>query len=138
MQKSEEVGVVPDGGQAAKSRLYTFTVGIAATGHPPALKRLLETVLSEPTGFGLRKDVLDVMWTSHNLLSSDPDQRSQSNHGTDELMVIRSELLPELPHGVVNDGAYIAGRIREMGFRVGYEPGAVVQIDVPRRMIDLI
>jgi biofilm PGA synthesis N-glycosyltransferase PgaC len=235
MQKSEEVGVIPDGGQAAKSRLYTFTVGVAATGHPPALKRLLETVLSEPSGFGLRKvvlvasecteetlrtarmiaardkrmkliehekrtgkadalneifretqgdflvyvnadasidatsipallksieedagagfisgrpkferdggiisDVLDVMWTSHNLLSSDPDQRSQSNHGTDELMVIRSELLPELPHGVVNDGAYIAGRIREMGFRVGYEPEAVVQIDVPKRMIDLI
>jgi cellulose synthase/poly-beta-1,6-N-acetylglucosamine synthase-like glycosyltransferase len=235
MQKSEEIGVVPEGGQVAKSRLYTFTVGIAATGHPPTLKRLLETVLSEPVGFGLRKvvlvasecaeetlrtartiaarekrmkliehekrtgkadalneifretegdflvyvnadalivassipallrsieedagagfisgrprferdggiisDVLDVMWTSHNLLSSDPDQRSQSNHGTDELMVIRSELLPALPHDVVNDGAYIAGRIREMGFRVGYEPKAVVQIDVPRRMIDLI
>jgi cellulose synthase/poly-beta-1,6-N-acetylglucosamine synthase-like glycosyltransferase len=235
MQKSEEVGVVPSGGQAAKSRLYTFTVGIAATGHPPALRQLLETVLGEPVGLGLRKvvlvasecteetlrtarmiaarekrmkliehekrtgkadalneifretegdflvyvnadavidaasipallksieedsgagfisgrpkferhggiisEVLDVMWTSHNLLSSDPDQRSQSNHGTDELMVIRSELLPELPHGVVNDGAYIAGRIREMGFRVGYEPEAVVQIDVPRRMIDLI
>src|SRR6266850_6096405 len=235
MQKSEEVGVVPDGGQAAKSRLYTFTVGIAATGHPPALKRLLETVLSEPIGFGLRKvvlvasecteetlrtahmiaardkrlkliehekrtgkadalnqifreaegdflvyvnadalinatsipallksieedneagfisgrpifarpgglisDVLDVMWTSHNLLSSDPDQRSQSNHGTDELMVIRSELLPELPSGVVNDGAYIAGRIREMGYRIGYQPEAAVQIDVPRRMVDLI
>jgi cellulose synthase/poly-beta-1,6-N-acetylglucosamine synthase-like glycosyltransferase len=87
---------------------------------------------------GIISDVLDVMWTSHNLLSSDPDQRSQSNHGTDELMVMRSELLPELPHDVVNDGAYIAGRIREMGFRVGYEPEAVVQIDVPRRMIDLI
>jgi glycosyltransferase involved in cell wall biosynthesis len=235
MQKSEEVGVVPDSGQAAKSRLPSFTVGICATGRPSALKSLLETVLVEPAGFKLRKvvlvasevseetlravramatrdrklrlieherrtgkadalnevfretegdflvyvnadalvnaasipallksmegdagtgfisgkpifarpggvisDVLDIMWSSHNLLSSDPDQRSQSNHGTDELMVIRRELLPELPHGVVNDGAYIAGRIREMGFRVGFEPGAVVQIDVPRRMIDLI
>jgi len=235
MQKSEEVGVVPDGGQAAKSRLYTFTVGIAATGHPPALQQLLETVLSGPpavalgkvvlvasdaseetlraarmmaardhrlmlfehekrtgkadalneifretegdflvyvnadalinavsipallksieedegAGFisgrpifvrpgGLISDVLDVMWTSHNFLSSDPDQRSQSNHGTDELMVIRSELLPELPSGVVNDGAYIAGRIREMGYRIGYQPEAAVQIDVPRRMVDLI
>jgi poly-beta-1,6-N-acetyl-D-glucosamine synthase len=235
MQKSEEVGVVPDGGQAARSRLYTYTVGIAATGHPPGLPQLLETVLSEPFGFALRKvvlvasacseetlraariiaardpkmkliehekrtgkadalnevftetegdflvyvnadalinsksipallksiegdqgagfisgrpiferpgglisDVLDVMWTSHNFLSSDPDQRAQSNHGTDELMVIRSELLPELPRGVVNDGAYIAGRIRELGFRIGYQPEAAVQIDVPRRMVDLI
>ena len=87
---------------------------------------------------GLLSDVLDVMWTAHNLLSSDPDQRQQSNHGTDELMVIRSELLPELPRGVVNDGAYIAGRISERGFRVGFQPDAVVEIDVPRRMVDLI
>jgi biofilm PGA synthesis N-glycosyltransferase PgaC len=87
---------------------------------------------------GLMSDVLDVMWTSHNLLSSDANQRQQSNHGTDELMVIRSELLPELPHGVVNDGAYIAGRISERGFRVGFQPEAVVQIDVPRKMVDLI
>ncbi|HUK75600.1 MAG TPA: glycosyltransferase [Nitrososphaerales archaeon] len=87
---------------------------------------------------GLISDVLDVMWTSHNLLSSDPGQRKQSNHGTDELMVLRSELLPELPPGVVNDGAYIAGRISERGFRVGFQPDAVVQIDVPWRMVDLI
>ncbi len=236
MQKSEGVGVIPESGQAAKSRPYTFTVGICATGQPPTLNALLTTVLSsdvpgfelkrivlvasdcseetlriarraaagdrrmklieherrtgkadainevfraaegdflvyvnadaligegsipallrsieedERAGFisgkpvfekpgGMVSDVLDVMWTSHNLLSSDPNQRLQSNHGTDELMVIRSELLPELPHGVVNDGAYIAGRISERGFRVGYEPDAVVQIDVPRRMVDLI
>ena len=235
MQKSEEARVIPGSGQAAKSKLYTFTVGICATGNPPTLQPLLETVFAEPAGFALRKvvlvasdvseetlraarrmaardrrmkliehakrtgkadalnevfreaegdflvyvnadalinaksipallksieedeatgfisgrpiferpgglvsDVLDVMWTSHNLLSSDPNQRRQSNHGTDELMAIRTDLLPELPHGIVNDGAYIAGRIREMGFRVGYQPDAVVQIDVPRRMIDLI
>jgi len=236
MQQSEEVGVVPQSGQAAKSRLYTYTVGICATGSPPTLQPLLSTVLAtEMRGFELRKvvlvasdcssdtlimardvaardqrikliehdkrtckadainevfretegdflvyvnadalvstksipallksieeddgagfisgrpiferpkglvsDVLEVMWTSFNLLSSDPDQTEQSNHGTDELMAIRSELLTELPQGVVNDGAYIAGRIRESGFRVGFQPDAVVQIDVPRRMVDLI
>jgi len=236
MQKSEGVGVVPQSGQAAKSRLYTFTVGICATGQPTTLQPLLSAVLvSEIPGFVLRKvvlvasdcsedtlrvarkmaardpriklieharrtgkadavneifretegdflvyvnadaligtksipallksieedrgagfisgrpifekpsglvsDVLEVMWTSFNLLSSDPSQSKQSNHGTDELMVIRSELLTELPPGVVNDGAYIAGRIRERGFRVGFQPEAVVQIDVPRRMVDLI
>ena len=87
---------------------------------------------------GLISDVLDVMWSSFSLLSSDPNGSRQSNHGTDELMVIRSELLVELPPGVVNDGAYVAGRIRERGFRVGYQPEAVVRIDVPKRMIDLI
>jgi len=87
---------------------------------------------------GLVSDVLDVMWTSFDFLSSDPSQYRQSNPGTYEFMVIRGELLSELPLGVVNDGAYIAGRIREKGFRIGFEPEAVVQIDVPRRMIDLI
>jgi len=236
MQKSEEVGESSKISQAAEHRLYTFTVGICATGHPPTLQPLLQTILSsEMPGFLLKKvilvasdcsqdtlrvarrmaaldrrlrlieherrmgkadaineifrltegdflvyvnadalvgadsislllksieedegigfvsgkpvfartggiisDVLDVMWTSFGLLSSDPDQSKQSNHGTDELMVIRSDLLSELPPGVVNDGAYIAGRIRERGFRVAFQPEAVVQIDVPRRMIDLI
>ena len=87
---------------------------------------------------GLISDVLDMMWSSFDLLSSDPYQSAQRNHGTDELMVIRSELLTELPGGVVNDGAYIAGRIREMGLRISFQPDAVVHIDVPRRMIDLI
>ena len=235
MQKNE-VSVIPESGQAAETRLYTYTVGICATGRPPTLQRLLATIVaSEMPGFALRKvvlvasecseetltvakkaadgdwriklieherrtgkadainevfreaegdflvyvnadalvgpgsipallrgieqdtgagfvsgmpvfqrpqglisDVLDVMWTSHNLLSSDPNQKRRSNHGTDELMAIRRELLPELPHGVVNDGAYIAGRIREMGYRVGFQPEAVVQIDVPRRMVDLM
>ncbi len=237
MQRSEEVEARQEGGgESAKNRQYSFTVGICATGHPPKLQSLLETVLaSGAPGFELKKvvlvasqtaedtlrearrtaardprltliehekrtgkadainevfretegdflvyvnadalirtssiaillrsieeddslgfisgrpvfarqrglisDVLDVMWTSFNLLSSDPSQRRQSNHGTDELMVIRSGLLPELPPGVVNDGAYIAGRIRERGFRIGFQPEAVVQIDVPRRMVDLI
>ncbi|HVB95816.1 MAG TPA: glycosyltransferase [Nitrososphaerales archaeon] len=236
MQKSEEIGRSQKSGQAAKHRLYTFTVGICATGHPQTLRPLLETVLSSEmpgfvlskvvlvasdcseetvrvarsiaardrrlrlieherrtgkadaineifretegeflvyvnadaligpdsipallrsieedrgTGFvsgrpvfvkpsGIISDVLDVMWTSFDFLSSDPNQSEQKNHGTDELMVIRSELLSELPFGVVNDGAYIAGRIREKGFRIGFQPEAVVQIDVPRRMIDLI
>jgi len=236
MQKSEGLSLIPESGQAAESRLYTFTVGICATGQPRTLQPLLATVLAsempgfvlkrvvlvasacseatlrearrmaaqdrrvtifeherrtgkadavneviretegdflvyvnadamispesipsllkgierdEGTGFmsgrpifgkprGLVSYVLDVMWTSYNLLSSDPKQSQQSNHGTDELMVIRSELLPELPPGLVNDGAYIAGTIRERGYRVGVEADAVVQVDVPNRMVDVI
>src|ERR1700730_9436356 len=60
---------------------------------------------------GIVSEVLNMMWTSHNLLSSDLNQSVERNHGTDELMVVRSELLAELPPSVVNDGAYIAGRI---------------------------
>lgn len=235
MQKTEEIGSLTESGRE-DGRVYSYTVGICATGRPPTLRPLLETVLSgEMPGFELKKvvlvasdcspetlqaaretasrdprmvvieherrtgkadalnevfketegdflvyvnadalvgtsaipillrsivedegagfvsgkpvfprprgvisGVLDLMWGSFSTLSSDPDQSKQSNHGTDELMVIRTRLLPELPVGVVNDGAYIAGRIREMGYKISYQPGAVVRIDVPRRMIDLV
>lgn len=235
MQKTVDVSS-RSGRRRAETGPFTFTVGICATGRPPTLQPLLETVLSsEMPGFNLKKvvlvasacsqdtllaarevaardkrvrliehetrtgkadainevfretegdflvyvnadalidneaipillssiendeaagiisgkpvfrsppgivsDVLDVMWTSFNFLSSDPEQSKQRNHGTDELMVIRSQLLPELPVEVVNDGAYIAGRIRERGFQVRFQPEAVVHIDVPRRMADLI
>ena len=58
MQKSE-VGKSSRVGQAAEHRLYTFTVGICATGQPPTLQPLLENVLSgDMPGFLLKKVVL--------------------------------------------------------------------------------
>jgi len=87
---------------------------------------------------GLTSLVLDVMWTAHNINSFRLNMRGQGNHGTDELMVVRRDLLDELPEGLVNDGAYISGRVREQGFRAGFEPDATVRIDVPKRMADLI
>ncbi len=236
MQKSQGMVPIPESGQAAESRPYTFSVGICATGYAPRIQPLLADVLRNgPRKFALKEvviiasdcdsetlrlareatawdqrvrliehekrtgkadaineiirwnhseflvfvnadamvdsgsipallesiekderagvisgrpvfesrggvvsEVLNVMWESHNLLSADPGQSAERNHGTDELMVVRSELLPELPPGVVNDGAYIAGRIRGMGFKVGFQPEATVKIDVPKRMIDVI
>ncbi|MGH9920309.1 MAG: hypothetical protein ACRD6W_15760, partial [Nitrososphaerales archaeon] len=58
MQKIE-IGGSRERGQAGKHRLYTFTVGICATGRPPPLQPLLETVLSsEVPGSLLNKVVL--------------------------------------------------------------------------------
>ena len=127
--------------------VYVNADALISTKSIPALLKSIEGdagagfVSGRPTferPRGLISDVLDVMWSSQNLLSSHPDQKRWRNHGTDELMAIRSGLLPELPRKVVNDGAYIAGRISEMGFRVGFQPEAVVRIDVPKRMVDLI
>ncbi len=129
---------------------YLVYVNADAMINPMSIPVLLQSIdQGEKFGFisgrpifekpkGLIADVLELMWTSFNLLSSDPRHANQVNHGTDELMVIRKKLLPQLPPGVVNDGAYIAGRIRERGFRVGFQRDALVQIDVPRRMVDLI
>src|SRR5579863_9239331 len=59
MQKSERPGWVPDSGLTTKSDLYTFTIGICATGRPPTLQPLLASVLSSDfPGFAMTKVVL--------------------------------------------------------------------------------
>jgi len=61
-----------------------------------------------------------------------------SNHGSDEMMAVRMGLLQKLPEGLVNDGAYIAGRARLRGYSIKFCSEASVQIDVPNRIVDLI
>jgi cellulose synthase/poly-beta-1,6-N-acetylglucosamine synthase-like glycosyltransferase len=79
-----------------------------------------------------------LMWTIHNECSSELNNSDQSNHGSDEMMVIRTGLVGRLPLGLVNDGAFIAGMARMEGFSIRFCRGAGVLIDVPKRMGDLI
>ena len=53
-------------------------------------------------------------------------------------MVVRSELLWDLPAGLVNDGAYIAGRAYSAGYLVKYLRSAHVMVEVPSLPMDVI
>ncbi|MDA4111637.1 MAG: glycosyltransferase [Thaumarchaeota archaeon] len=92
--------------------------------------------------FRLRDDVTSrveqLMWGVHNECSSRLNHLNLSNHGSDEMMVVRTELLGELPKELVNDGAYIAGRARLNGYSIKFCTEATVLIDVPAKPIDLI
>jgi cellulose synthase/poly-beta-1,6-N-acetylglucosamine synthase-like glycosyltransferase len=46
--------------------------------------------------------------------------------------------LAELPPGTVNDGAYIAGTARRLGYSIRYLESARVRIDAPKRLPDVI
>lgn len=87
---------------------------------------------------GLLDSVLRIMWSTHNLASLKLNHAMVSNHTSDELFVVRRNLLAPLPPNLVNDGAYIGGRIKAGGHLVKFSQKAVVSIDVPGRPADLI
>jgi cellulose synthase/poly-beta-1,6-N-acetylglucosamine synthase-like glycosyltransferase len=87
---------------------------------------------------GMTGKVLELMWSAHNLSSLRLNHAHISNHNCDELMVVRTNLLSELPSDVVNDGAYIGGLIHSKGYMVNYCESAPVEIDVPDSIYDVI
>ncbi len=90
------------------------------------------------SGGGWISDVLELMWTGHNECSRHLNHQGISNQCSDELMVARTEAIHRLPLGVVNDGAYLAGTAYSRGYRIKFCSEAVVQIDVPKSLVDLI
>ena len=87
---------------------------------------------------GMTSLLEELMWSVHNECSLRLNHMNLSNHGSDEMMAVRMGLLQKLPEGLVNDGAYIAGRARLRGYSIKFCSEASVQIDVPNRIVDLI
>jgi glycosyltransferase involved in cell wall biosynthesis len=129
-----------------------FLVFVNADAVPErgAISRLLRAIKRDPTtgiisgnpvidaGDGVASRVLELMWETHNSCSADLDEIRRANHGTDELMVVRSEALANLPPGIINDGAYIAGLAHSRGYLVRSLTSASVSVDVPKRPIEII
>jgi cellulose synthase/poly-beta-1,6-N-acetylglucosamine synthase-like glycosyltransferase len=129
-----------------------FLVFVNADALPErgAISRLLRAIERDPTtgiisgnpviqtGHGVVSRVLELMWETHNSCSAGLNEARLSNHGTDELMVVRSDALASLPPGVVNDGAYIAGLAHARGYVVRSLTSAGVSVDVPTRPIEII
>ncbi|MHB2037273.1 MAG: glycosyltransferase [Nitrososphaerales archaeon] len=86
----------------------------------------------------LTSAVEQLMWEIHNECSSRLNHMGLSNHGSDEMMVVRSQIISELPVGIVNDGAYIGGMARLNGFSIKFCNEARVLIDVPSKIVDVI
>jgi cellulose synthase/poly-beta-1,6-N-acetylglucosamine synthase-like glycosyltransferase len=83
--------------------------------------------------------VEELMWSIHNESSLELNHMNVSNHGSDEMMVIRSRAIPSfLPDGVINDGAYLGGTAKSLGYSIKFCGQASVMIDAPGRVPDLI
>lgn len=89
-------------------------------------------------GAGVTGSVLQLMWGVHNECLLELNDGDRNNHCCDELVVVRSEALRELPPGTVNDGAFLAGSAYQAGYSIRFCEEARVKIDVPRSLYDLM
>jgi cellulose synthase/poly-beta-1,6-N-acetylglucosamine synthase-like glycosyltransferase len=87
---------------------------------------------------GITGAVLRLMWSVHNECLLALNDRGNNNHCCDELIVLRSRAIRKLPRDTVNDGAFLAGSAYREGYSIQFCQGAHVQIDVPRRISDLL
>ncbi len=87
---------------------------------------------------GITGAVLQLMWGVHNECLLQLNEGDRNNHGCDELVVVRSEVLRKLPAETVNDGAFLAGNAYLAGYSIRFCETARVKIDVPLRLIDLM
>jgi cellulose synthase/poly-beta-1,6-N-acetylglucosamine synthase-like glycosyltransferase len=132
--------------------LGDFLIFINADALPTegSIGRLLDSIAkNESVGiasakpfFQSKKGVLSrieqFMWLVHNESSLLLNHMNISNHTSDEMMIARYTLLRPLPYGIVNDGAFIAGRAKKEGYSIKFCEVAQVKIEVPSRLCDII
>jgi cellulose synthase/poly-beta-1,6-N-acetylglucosamine synthase-like glycosyltransferase len=83
--------------------------------------------------------VEDLMWRIHCECSARLNNFDWNNHGSDEMMIVRSAAITHLlPRGIVNDGAYIGSMLKSEGYSIKFCRSAKVKIDAPGRVQDLI
>jgi glycosyltransferase involved in cell wall biosynthesis len=129
---------------------YLVFVNGDAIPYPGAIERLLRVITEDrnvgavsgaPTfeaGAGMTSDALKLMWMVHNDCSSSLNHKGISNHGSDELMALRSDVVVRLPRGLVNDGGYLTGLAYARGYKIRFCKDAAVKISVPSRFSDVI
>ncbi|MDG6987904.1 MAG: glycosyltransferase [Nitrososphaerota archaeon] len=134
----------------AASGDYLVFVNSDAVPAPGAVPSLLRMALSDPligavsalpdtrSGGGLASLLTEFMWSTHNECSLALNHMGIANHSSDELVVFRSAAIAPLPSGLVNDGAYMGGTAKKLGYKVMVCPSARVRVRTPSRPLDVL
>ncbi len=135
---------------SAASGDYLVFVNSDAVPEPGAVPSLLKTALSDPligavsalpdagSGGGRASLLTEFMWTAHNECSLALNHMGIANHSSDELVVFRSAAITPLPSGLVNDGAYMGGTAKKLGYKVIVCPSARVTVRTPSRPLEVL
>lgn len=103
-------------------------------GRPLAV--MARPVPSLPKSGSLLTTALGLLWEVHDAYHRNPLYSDEIPHLSDELLLLRSEGRPELPAGIINDGAYLAAELSRRNGSIIYATQAVVEISVPGRWSD--
>jgi cellulose synthase/poly-beta-1,6-N-acetylglucosamine synthase-like glycosyltransferase len=87
---------------------------------------------------GLTSALTKFMWRAHNECALVLNHMNLANHSSDEMIAFRREVVDTLPPGLVNDGAFIAARARQRGYRVRFSTKALVRVATPSRISDVV
>jgi hypothetical protein len=129
---------------------YLVFVNGDALPYPGSVEKLLRAITIDrnigavsgaPTFDGhadMTSDALKLMWMVHNDCSWSLNHKGISNHGSDELIVLKSDVVGRLPSGLVNDGGYLTGLAFARGFKIKFCQDAPVKIAVPSRFSDVV
>jgi len=129
-----------------------FLVLINSDAHPEAgaISKLLTTISRDnhvgvvsaspvvAVDSGITGMILQLIWGVHNGCLLTLNEEDRNNHCCDELIVIRSQAIRNLPSDTVNDGAFLAGAAYRAGYSIRFCENARVRIDVPQRFCDLV
>lgn len=80
--------------------------------------------------------VSNLLWDIHNITLDELDDDNRLGHAGD-LLAVRRDLVETIPN-VINDDAYLALKVQEMGFKVKRVRDAVVWIAGPRTPADYL
>jgi poly-beta-1,6-N-acetyl-D-glucosamine synthase len=130
--------------EAKKTEDILVLVNADASPEPGSINKLISSlesgdagvVFARPVPFegsGLSFGIVKVIWRLHHLISL-----KNSPKLSGELCAIRTVCLQPIPDEIATDEPYIEHTIRQQGYRIGYNPEAVVRIRCPTNLSDLL
>jgi len=107
----------------------------AAEGHPAPYAVMGHNVA--PLEEGVRiSGAMRLFWNIHNELHRELTESGEATHLSDELLLLSLSGTPELPEGIINDGAFLGAWLAGHGGRRLYAHRAEAGIDVPLTLRD--
>ncbi len=130
--------------EVKKSEDILVLVNADASPEPGSISKLISSlesgdagvVFARPVPFegsGLSYGIVKVIWRLHHLISLKSSPKLSG-----ELCAIRTVCLQPIPDEIATDEPYIEHTIRQQGYRIGYNPEAVVRIRCPTNLSDLL
>lgn len=80
-------------------------------------------------------EMVQLLWTFHDRVFTELSNAGLLRHAS-EVFCIRKKIIKKIPLETVNDDAYLALTAQKKGWKISYEPEAIVSICGPKSILD--
>jgi cellulose synthase/poly-beta-1,6-N-acetylglucosamine synthase-like glycosyltransferase len=81
--------------------------------------------------------IVNLLWSFHDLVFRELEKIGKLRHAS-EIYCIRKGIVNRIPQETVNDDAYIALTARKKGWKIRYDPQAIVLMSGPQTFVDYL